>query len=48
MKSLERYQHESDDDKMEKLQLQKRRQQRKRPTRRWKKCNPVRKKNKEL
>ena len=37
-----------DDDKMEILQLQKRRQQRKRPTRRWKKCNPVRKKNKEL
>ena len=32
----------------EKLQLQKRRQQRRRPTRRWKKCNPVRKKNKEL
>ncbi len=30
--------------KEEKLQLQKWRQQRKRPTRTWKKCNPVRKK----
>ena len=34
--------------KKEKLQLQKRRQQRKRPKRRWKKCNPVRKKKRQL
>ena len=32
----------------EKLQLQKRRQERRRPTRRWKKCNPVRKKKRQL
>ena len=30
------------------LELQKRRQQRRRPTRRWKKCNPVRKKKRQL
>ena len=34
-------------EKEEKLQLQKKRQQRKRPTRIWKKCNPVIKKKKE-
>jgi hypothetical protein len=32
----------------EKLQLQKRRLRRKRPSKRWKKCNPVRKKKRQL
>ena len=33
--------------RIEKLQLQKRRLRRKRPSKRWKKCNPVRKKKKD-
>ena len=33
---------------IEKLQLQKRRLRRKRPSKRWKKCNPVRKKKRQL
>jgi len=39
---------EMKEDKKEKLQLQKRRLRRKRPSKRWKKCNPVRKKKRQL